>query len=343
MIKGLNFALSDFTPNSLEPSTTRKCINQYLKLGGIGRGGYGKVFAARDRQSQQLFAMKQIQLRLLARTRLGIAQLENEIALLTEFDHPNIIKLREVLHIPNHDTVYLVMDLADCGSLESILKSQPIPQIAVRYVFKELANALAYLHGRKMLHHDIKPGNILLSQDGRVRLTDFGLSHRFDAPSPVFGTPLYQAPEVLDLKAEPTASIGREDVWSLGVTLYEMLAGETPFKGRDIYEIFAAVRETELARPQNADDLVWELIGKMLAPDPAQRWTIAEVLQSEYVRGAPGSLMFEGLKMVAFADGDAEVPVVEETAVSCPPGYRFALATKGMAARGRISSDPGGL
>jgi serine/threonine protein kinase len=195
----------------------------------LKRHAHGKVITALDRTDSKLYILKQIHLRDLSRSLLGVSRLEEEINLLRRLSHPNIIHLRESLHVPKSEVGYTVTEFADYGSLARILKMGihlTSPQI--QYIFREIARGVEYLHSLRIVHHDIKAANILLSKPGRVLICDFGGSCSFDTPLVVFGTPLYHAPETF------TPEFSRE---ALGITLYEMIYGCTPFSGTDVYEI----------------------------------------------------------------------------------------------------------
>jgi serine/threonine protein kinase len=309
-------------------------VNQYVRLSLVGRGGSAKVYAARDRHDGQLYALKQFHLHRSS----GFSSLESEISLHRSLSHPNILPLHEVLRVPNTGTVYVVTDFADCGSLEAVLQlHHPLPPDTVRYIFSQIAHGVAYLHSLRIVHQDLKPGNVLLTKAGDVWITDFGVSHGFDCGAPAFGTPLYQAPEVLSAAGD--CDRAKEDIWSLGVTLFEMVFGEVPFHGADLYAIVAAINGRRLARPRECDAEVWRVISGMLAVDPRERWAIADVLESEFVRGAPGSAQFAELHVTVIEEVEEGAPMVEVDAVLCPPGAPLAVADEGCQ-KGRPHSYP---
>jgi serine/threonine-protein kinase 11 len=294
-----------------------KCVNQYVRLSLVGRGASSKVYAARDRHDGQLYALKQFR----CRRSSALSRLDCEVSLLQSLSHPNVLALHEVLRVPESGAVYLVTDFADCGSLASALRHFPIPIETMRYIFREIVNGIAYLHSLRIVHQDVKPGNVLLTKAGNVWITDFGLSHGFDSGASSFGTPFYQAPEVLGGAADGDG--GKEDIWALGVTLYEMIFGELPFQGADLYSIVAAVNGGRLAPPRECDGEAWRLISGMLAVDPRDRWGIAEVLQSEFVRSAPESAAFLEFHETVIGAVEEGVPVTEVEAVLYAPGSRF--------------------
>ena len=302
----------------------QKAVNQYVKLKSLGCGSFGKAFAALDRNDHRIYAMKQVSLVKLYKSPLGLAQLERAIELLRNLNHPNIIKLREVLYVKETASAYLVTDFCECGSLATIMKSGRLAARLVRSIFARLASAVAYLHGRRVIHQDIKPGNVFVSKEGNIVLGDFGLCHPFDTVAGLFGTAMYQAPEALDIDSDvENCEGGKEDVWSLGVTLYEMLFGATPFSGRNIYEIIACINEKKLVAPEAVDDDLWALIKGMLSVDPAQRVTMTEVMASEYVRGAD-DVNFGNLKELELPKiVDANAIFREEKGVVCGPGFKF--------------------
>jgi serine/threonine-protein kinase 11 len=314
-----------WTPHFIVESVDRssvKCVNQYAKLSVIGRGAFGKVFAAWDREANRLFAMKQIAVKTISRSMLGISQLQHEIELLRTLEHPNIISLREVLY-SKPSTLFIITDFAECGSLESILKLSKLPQAATQFIFKEIATGIAYLHSHRMVHQDIKPGNVLIGRDGRVMLTDFGMSHSFDTPPAVFGTPHYHAPEALDVGGEIEGIGGREDVWSLGVTLYELIFGTTPFSGKNVYEIIASVTDSDLLPPSPVDPEIWEIIKGMITVDPKERFDMDQVMDSRYVKSAPAKMEFPYLPVIKIPEFDPRKNFLEQSAVPCGPDYEF--------------------
>jgi serine/threonine protein kinase len=165
------------------------------------------------------------------------------------------------------------------------------------------------------VHQDVKPGNVLLTKSGRVFLSDFGISHSFDTGAAVFGTLFYQAPEVLDSVEDPACERGKEDIWALGITLFEMIFRAVPFQGADIYAIIAAIRKTSLSPPRSCDPEIWKLICGMLMVDPRERWNIEEVMESEFVKGAPSQADFSGFPEKLMEEIDPVVPIVEAEAV----------------------------
>jgi serine/threonine-protein kinase 11 len=185
--------------------------------------------------------------------------------------------------------VFLVLDYANCGNLAHLLKTgfrlMP-PEIS--WVFKQIVNAVQYLHQNGVVHQDIKPHNVLLTSTGNALLSDFGTGHNFSSCARGFGSPAYQAPEFIERTGvEDDSEPGKEDIWSLGVTLYFLHFQKYPFEGSIVYEIAKSIRSTPLSRPPGCRDMLWDIITKMLTVDSHTRIGIEEVARHEYVKTAP--------------------------------------------------------
>jgi serine/threonine-protein kinase 11 len=191
--------------------------------------------------------------------------------------HPNIIRLIEVLHRQDTSTVYLILEYAQ-GSL----KGQRFTEPQAVWIFNQVVHGLLYLHQQGMVHKDIKPSNLLLFDNGVVKIADFGVGHSFASAETVIGTPLYQAPEFLS--DEGGLDPAKEDVWSLGVTMFESLFGRLPFVGETVYEI-AHASGNGLEFPENASECVQDLLTKMLCPDPEKRIGMNDVAEHDFFRG----------------------------------------------------------
>ncbi|OHT14300.1 CAMK family protein kinase [Tritrichomonas foetus] len=303
-----------------------KQVNQYILLHKLGFGSFAKVFLSVDENTKKTFALKRFKLYNLQHLDAGISQLEREIKAMRRINHPHIIHLHEVLHIESSDTVYLVIDYCDCGSLQRILNNPiPPPDNIIKYIFHSVLQAVSYLHSLGMVHQDIKPSNILLCSDGRVYLADFGLGHSFQSAAMVVGSPAYQAPEAI-MEGEfdsDTLDPAKEDVWSLGVTLYQSLFGTLPFTGENVYEIVKNILQNPLEIPEGTEDEISELLRGMLAVMPGERMTVKDVLNSPFFEDVQkvDHFDFEAMKAPKL---DSDRKVVKQIAKKCGSNYSFA-------------------
>jgi serine/threonine protein kinase len=283
-------------------SSIRKQINDYILESPIGRGSSSVVYLAVHAVTGERYAIKRLRLSDLARVGDSIANLEREVRMMRTFHHHNILNLIDILLLPARSEVYLVLEYMDNGSIMNGLNK--LGQKAVMSVVKQIAQALRYLHEKGYVHQDIKPSNILLDGKGRAVLADFGIGHSFVSSSMVVGSPAYQAPEALDDGYEDRIGKNeepqKEDVWALGVTLYQMLFGSLPFVGGNLFEIVNAVRQEGLRIPEGTDDGIIELLRGMLDVDPARRFDIGDVLEHRLVKEADSvvSGLPEGPKVI---------------------------------------------
>jgi serine/threonine protein kinase len=161
-------------------------------------------------------------------------------------------------------------------------------------IIKQISHALKYLHDAGYVHQDIKPSNILLTKKGRAILADFGIGHSFLSSAMVVGSPAYQAPEALDdsygeeseNEPEPGAGPQKEDVWALGITLYQMLFLELPFHGENLFEVVNAIKREPLRIPEGIDPLLVNLLQGMINVDPGKRWNVDEILEHPLIANA---------------------------------------------------------
>jgi serine/threonine-protein kinase 11 len=247
-------------------------LNQYVFAGHLGRGANASVHLAVDSDTGRQVAAKAVHLDASTSTNL-----QREIRNMRRLDHPNIIRLIEVLHRKDTNTAYLILEYARCS-----LKGQRFTERQAVSVFSQVVTGLLYLHRQGLVHKDIKPSNLLLFENGVVKIADFGIGHSFASAETVIGTPFYQAPEFLSDQAalDPT----KEDVWSLGVTIFESVFGRLPFTGETVYEIAKASQRT-LEFPAGASAELSDLLAKMLCHDPAKRISMAEVAEHPFFAG----------------------------------------------------------
>jgi serine/threonine-protein kinase 11 len=308
-------------------------VNNYLLRARLGSGSSSIVYLAIDDRTGVEYAVKRIRLRDLMRSGNGIAQLEREIRLIRLFHHPNILRLFEVLYDKQEEEVCLVLEYAEKRSLGSIIdEGIRLSKRAIFSITRQVAAAVQYLHDTGYVHQDIKPCNILLDGGGRAILSDFGIGHTFQSAGMVVGSPAFQAPEALDdsygdddmcdSSKDLISDDGpqKEDIWALGVTLYQLLFLKLPYVGNNLYEIVSAIKAAPLDIPDGTDPAAAELLRGMLAVDPAKRLRIDEVLANPLIAEAPDRA--EGLP-------DVEVPpekdgeVVQTWAEVCGEGYSF--------------------
>jgi eukaryotic-like serine/threonine-protein kinase len=236
-------------------------IGRFELIREVGRGGFGVVYEARDRELGRLVAFKAV--------RAGGSRDVREERLLREAEaaarlsHPNIVTLFDVGR--SAEGPYLVMELLRGWTLGRRLQQGPLPLHEAVRVAVEVAKGLAHAHTQGVIHRDLTPGNVFLCEDGQVKLLDLGMAHAFGHRKVDGGTPSYMAPE--QWRGAPEDE--RTDVFALGVLLFEMLAGELPFPNDGARSIYVARPAPALEVPEEPALGPW--IGRMLADDPVER------------------------------------------------------------------------
>jgi serine/threonine protein kinase len=245
---------------------------RYQLEAALGKGAIGVVWRAMDTATGERVAVKLLRPESAAQPEL-VDRLLTEAELLAELAHPSIVRVRDL--VPAHGAYALVLELVDGPDLRHRLRVDgPLPPGVAADVVAQIADALAYLHGRGIVHGDVKPGNILVPVDGaRVRLADFGVARRVDGPAPVArpwalrATPEYVAPEMVAGRPADPAS----DVYALGILLYELLSGRTPYRGGTAAEVLLRHVTCAPVPPLGTPAQVWPVILACTAPDPADR------------------------------------------------------------------------
>ncbi|HXJ04857.1 MAG TPA: serine/threonine-protein kinase [Candidatus Acidoferrum sp.] len=262
--------------------TTGQKLGDYEILGILGAGGMGKVYKVRNTISDRVEAMK-ILLPDLAGQKDLADRFLREIKLLASLSHPNIAALRTALTLDNQ--LVMIMEYVDGVTLSSRLQQGAIPPgQAVKYI-DQVLDALSYAHKQNIIHRDIKPANMMLTPDGTVKLMDFGIARSAsDRSLTMTGTTLgslnYMPPE--QVKGDPADN--RSDLYSLGVSLYEMVTGQLPFQADSNYAMMAAhlqeapkppiVLRPGIPQPLN------QIILMALAKDPGQRFQSADAFRA---------------------------------------------------------------
>ncbi len=248
-------------------------ISHYRILRRIGRGGMGEVFEAVDTDLDRRVALKFIAASHASEDE-SLARFEREARAAAASTHPHIATLYAIDR--STDRPFLSMELLTGETLRDLLGKGPLPVAQAFALSRDVADALAYAHGRGVVHRDIKPENLMFDAHGAIKVTDFGLarlSHSsLTTVGTAIGTPFYMAPESIQGEAGAAA-----DVFALGVTLYEMLAGRRPFGGDSPLAVLYNIANTEPEPIQSlraeASEAAAHLVGWMISKRPEDRPT----------------------------------------------------------------------
>jgi serine/threonine-protein kinase len=331
-----------------------RSLGRYVLMDEIGRGSMGTVHRASDPLIERQVAVKTVDL-----ARLDDGSLEPRLRFLREakaagrLTHPGIVIVHDVGEM--EDVAFIVMELVEGRSLKDVLdRGDRIPIEAALELVRQAAEALAFAHRHGVVHRDVKPGNLLITREGRVKLTDFGIA-RVDQGARtrtgiLVGSPRYMSPE--QLAARPVD--GRSDVFSLGALLYELVTGVGPFDAERPEDVLTLMQNITTRQHVPAAQIARSLppavdaiIERALAKDPARRYatgdemaaalrealkplggTAAGVVELGHLaRNADGLLPEFDL----FAAGDATQPSAQSAAAPAParePATRTSLLTR---------------
>ncbi|MCD9198294.1 serine/threonine-protein kinase [Aeromicrobium wangtongii] len=249
-------------------------------LGRIGAGNHGVVFRARDSQLQREVAIKRFS-HFLADDPRAMRRITREVATLARVSHPHVVTVHDLVHMADGDgeiTPHLVMELVEGTSLKDLLALRG-PSLRSVIVVRGVLEGLAACHAADILHLDIKPANILVTQDGGIKIVDFGIARAAsDATATVAGTPHYMAPEQFDGRADE-----RSDIYSVGCLLYECLTGTPPFAGTMASQLLAHrshPRPDPRAITPEVPAALADVVRKAMAIDPADRYQSVQEMRA---------------------------------------------------------------
>ncbi|KAM9234162.1 ribosomal protein S6 kinase alpha-2 isoform 3-T3 [Dugong dugon] len=245
--------------------------SQFELLKVLGQGSYGKVFLVRKVKGPDaghLYAMKVLKKATLKVRDRVRSQMERDI--LAEVNHPFIVKLHYAFQ--TEGKLYLILDFLRGGDLFTRLSKEVMfTEEDVKFYLAELALALDHLHGLGIIYRDLKPENVLLDEEGHIKITDFGLSKEaidHDKRAYSFcGTIEYMAPEVVNRRGHTQSA----DWWSFGVLMFEMLTGSLPFQGKDRKETMALILKAKLGMPQFLSLEAQSLLRALFKRNPCNR------------------------------------------------------------------------
>lgn len=257
-------------------------IGDYQIVGVLGAGGMGKVYKVRNIISDRVEAMKVLLPNLDTDHELA-ERFIREIKVQASLQHPNIASLHTAQRVDNQ--LLMIMEFVEGETLEFLMRQGRIPlRDSVNYV-SQVLSALSYAHAHGVVHRDIKPPNMMLTPDGIVKLMDFGIAkisvdHKLTQTGKTVGSLFYMSPEQIrgsDVDA-------RSDLYSLGISMYEMVTGKRPFEGESDYSIMAAHLQQPPQPPVAIDPSVPPALNEVIlisiAKDPGQRFQTADAFRS---------------------------------------------------------------
>ena len=261
--------------------------SNYKVIKLLGEGSFGKAFLCKNESNDTICVIKQIIIEDMNEKEKD--DVYNEAQILGKLDHQNIIKLFEVFDSkkPKH-TLNIVTEYADGGDLSEKIKSQnnkPFTESEILDYFTQICLALKHIHEKKIIHRDLKSGNVFLMKNGLVKLGDFGIAKGFqntmDKAKTMVGTPYYLSPEILENKPYDSKS----DIWSLGVLLYEMMTFKMPFNANSLPMLSVKILRGNYTPPPAVytKDLR-EIVSKCLLVDPKKRPTIQAILRMPIIQ-----------------------------------------------------------
>lgn len=271
----------------VDPGDPRSYLDNFIK---IGEGSTGVVCIATVRSSGRLVAVKKMDLRKQQRREL----LFNEVVIMRDYQHENVVEMYNSYLVG--DELWVVMEFLEGGALTDIVTHTRMNEEQIAAVCLAVLQALSVLHAQGVIHRDIKSDSILLTHDGRVKLSDFGFCAQVSKEVPrrksLVGTPYWMAPELISrLPYGPEV-----DIWSLGVMVIEMVDGEPPYFNEPPLKAMKMIRDNLPPRLKNLHKVSPSLKGfldRLLVRDPAQRATAAELLKHPFLAkaGPPASIV----------------------------------------------------
>lgn len=250
-----------------------KKLGKYDILGEIGRGGMGVVYKGRDPELERFVALKVIHPPLIERDKEYLKRFLNEAKMAARITDPNLLTVFDWSSNDGHP--FIVMEFIAGDTFAQVISkaSGPLPVERALRMTREAAQGLDSIHRAGLVHRDIKPWNIMRGNDGRVRIMDFGLARPLSDATPEFaGTPQYMAPELLDSHDYNA----KTDIYALGITLFELLAGRNPFltpENKPDYSIISHEGAPPISSYRTDCPIVVEkLVRQMVAPAPYDRY-----------------------------------------------------------------------
>ena len=251
----------------------------------LGSGSFGRVFLVTHNETKKLYALKVIDKRKLLVSYGKLDIIYNEINIHSKLEHENIIKLYNV-HEDN-ENINIIMEYAPNGNLFELLSKEKngFSEYKAFEYFIQVVNAVYYLHNNNIIHRDIKPENILIGEDNKIKLCDFGWAKELtlENRSTFCGTVEYMAPEIVENENYDYSV----DIWSLGILLYELLYGHSPFKAKNTKNIILNIKSHELTyddKNKNVSNSCKDLIKKLLNNNPQKRYKIKDILEHPFIK-----------------------------------------------------------
>ncbi|XP_006021357.1 STE20-like serine/threonine-protein kinase isoform X2 [Alligator sinensis] len=256
-------------------------------IGELGDGAFGKVFKAQNKETKVLAAAKVID----TKSEEELEDYMVEIDILASCDHPNIVKLLDAFYYENN--LWILIEFCAGGAVDAVMLEleRPLTEPQIKVVCKQTLEALNYLHENKIIHRDLKAGNILFTLDGDIKLADFGVSAKntrtIQRRDSFIGTPYWMAPEVVMCETSKDRPYDyKADVWSLGITLIEMAQIEPPHHELNPMRVLLKIAKSDppaLAQPSKWSSDFKDFLKKCLEKNVDARWTATQLLQHPFV------------------------------------------------------------
>ena len=258
-------------------------ITDFTVIKELGVGSYGSVFLVRHKLTQAEYAIKAID----KRNKINIQEkpyFRREIEIMYRVHHPNVVKLFG--HFEDNKYCYFIMEYIPGGNIYSLLPKNGISTIStqnIASIMKDVVSATYFLHHMypPIIHRDIKPENVVLDNNMVAKLTDFGWSNYMQGDikrTTVCGTPAYLAPEIINNQGHDE----KVDIWCIGVLLFELITGLSPFQGDDVQTVKYNISRLRIAWPKNMDRDAADLISKILKYNPDERITIEQIISHKF-------------------------------------------------------------